>query len=482
MKIGSCYIRVSTADQVELSPDSQLRMIRDYAKRHDIFLSEEHVYRDEGISGRTAEKRPDFQKMIAAAKRKEFEVILIYSTSRFARNHEQSIVYRSMLEKECGIDVISITQPSIDKKTDMLTNAIYSIMDEWYSMDLADNVRRGMTEKAMRGGYQTYAPLGYERKNKGDDITINEDEAWIIRYIYSEFLGGKSLWAIAQYLNHTGVKPKRGGKFTTRTLYYIVSNPVYIGQTRWTPVKSGHWDFDNPNTIISEGTHDPIVDKEEYEKVQKMLASRKNISVTKTRPPEGTSHWLSGLLKCSSCLGTLNYSSSTAGKFKPRFRCGRYNRGICSTSNSVKADIAEKAVLSYLSEISVDINILFGSNIEVRNVMPAHIDKMKEEVNKLHERLDRAKQGFLNGVFELVEFKAIKEECENRTKKLNKEIAGASKKKNLDVNALQKEINSVCSILTGAYSKNEKQAAIRNVIDKIVFDKKSNEFRIYFFQ
>ena len=111
MKTGAAYIRVSTDDQVELSPDSQLKMIEKYAKDNDIILSKEYIYADEGISGRTVKKRPEFQRMIAVAKSKPkpFDVILVWKLSRFARNREDSIVYKSMLKKDCGIDVISVS-------------------------------------------------------------------------------------------------------------------------------------------------------------------------------------------------------------------------------------------------------------------------------------------------------------------------------------------------------------------------------------
>ncbi len=149
MRTAAAYIRVSTDMQTEYSPDSQLRMIHDYAKKNDLVVFEEFIFADEGISGRQAKKRPQFQKMLHAAKQKKFEVILIYNTSRFARNHEESVVYRAMLKRE-GIEVISITQPNIDEKTDLLMNALYAGMDERYSLDLSENVKRGMMEKAMR--------------------------------------------------------------------------------------------------------------------------------------------------------------------------------------------------------------------------------------------------------------------------------------------------------------------------------------------
>lgn len=154
MKIGAAYIRVSTDMQLELSPESQLKAIRDYAKKNDIILSNEFIFRDEGISGRKAEKRPDFMRMIAVAKSKPkpFDVILIWKFSRFARNREDSIVYKSMLRKQCGIDVISISEQLSEDKTSILIEALLEAMDEYYSINLAEEVKRGMTEKARRVG------------------------------------------------------------------------------------------------------------------------------------------------------------------------------------------------------------------------------------------------------------------------------------------------------------------------------------------
>ena len=86
MKTVAAYIRVSTDDQTEYSPDSQLEEIKDYAKRHDMIIGK--IYIDAGISGRNAKKRPEFQNMIAAAKSKPapFEANLVWKYSRFARN------------------------------------------------------------------------------------------------------------------------------------------------------------------------------------------------------------------------------------------------------------------------------------------------------------------------------------------------------------------------------------------------------------
>jgi DNA invertase Pin-like site-specific DNA recombinase len=101
MNIAAVYIRVSTDSQTEYSPDAQLKAIKEYAKKHDIQIDPRYIFKDEGISGRKAEKRPAFMEMIRTAKSKPspFNKILVHKFDRFARNREDSIVYKSLLKK-----------------------------------------------------------------------------------------------------------------------------------------------------------------------------------------------------------------------------------------------------------------------------------------------------------------------------------------------------------------------------------------------
>ena len=125
MKIAAAYIRVSTDDQIEYSPDSQRKAILDYAKRNDYIVPQEYIFVDEGISGRST-KRPAFQQMIGTAKQKShpFDAILVWKFSRFARNREDSVVYKSMLRKQCGVEVVSISEQIGEDKTSILIEAL----------------------------------------------------------------------------------------------------------------------------------------------------------------------------------------------------------------------------------------------------------------------------------------------------------------------------------------------------------------------
>ena len=117
LKVGAAYIRVSTDGQMDLSPESQLESIVQYAKSSRIVIPKEYIFMEsEGRSGKKADNRPEFQRMIATAKTtpKPFDCILVWKFSRFARNQDESTFYKGMLRKKLGIDVISISEPVLD--------------------------------------------------------------------------------------------------------------------------------------------------------------------------------------------------------------------------------------------------------------------------------------------------------------------------------------------------------------------------------
>ena len=151
IKTAAAYIRVSTEDQTEYSPDAQLRELREYAAAHGMLLDDRFIYADEGISGRKADRRPAFMEMIRTAKLKEhpFDVVLVHKFDRFARSREDSVVYKAML-KRCGVDVVSIKEPIADGSYGGVMEAIYESFAEAYSINLGQEVKKGMTEKALR--------------------------------------------------------------------------------------------------------------------------------------------------------------------------------------------------------------------------------------------------------------------------------------------------------------------------------------------
>ena len=231
---GAAYIRVSTDRQDEYSPDAQKRLIYEYAEKNNIAIAPEQIYTEIGISGKKADKRPVFQRMIANCKSKEhpIDVILVWKFSRFARNQEESIFYKNMLNR-IGVEVISISEPIPEGFIGELVQRIFEWMDEYYSINLAGEVRRGMTQKVLTGGYVAKAPYGYNHVKMGIP-TINKEQSVVVKNIYDKFayqnIGTST---IARQLNAAHIRTGAGSTWCAKTVRYILQNPFYTGYIRW---------------------------------------------------------------------------------------------------------------------------------------------------------------------------------------------------------------------------------------------------------
>lgn len=483
MRTGALYIRVSTDDQTEYSPDAQKRLLLDYAKKNDIVVSNEYIYLDEGISGRRASKRPAFMRMIATAKQKPkpFDVILVHKFDRFSRNREDSIVYKSLLRKECGIQVISITEQIEDDKFSVILEAMLEAMAEYYSLNLSDEVKKGMTEKAMRGEYQAAAPLGYKMVDK--KLVPDAETADIIRMIYDKYLNGMSEFAIARLLNDMGIRTIRGNRFDNRGVTYILQNPVYHGYVRWNVGRnnlratiSGSEDM-----IVAKGDHEPLISKETYELA---LAKKKaEYKPRKAKPTEYGKHWLSGILKCSDCGSSLTYHSSRKGG---NFQCTKYIHGNCARSHSMSLLKAEAAVTTALNNFVTGIVPL---QYELRSATIAEDTHEKElcqlSIDKIEQRLLRCKEAYQNGIDTLEEYahnKAILTKELEQTQELLKKYDQTAPASQQDTDlAMMNNVGNVYEILISDIDKDDKARAIRSICEKIVYDKSNESLDFFLF-
>ena len=159
--------------------------------------------------------------MIAQAKSQDHpvDVILVWKFSRFARNQEESIVYKSLLKKKHNVEVISVSEPLVDGPFGSLIERIIEWMDEYYSIRLSGEVTRGMREKAERGGYQARPPLGYRIAERGKPPVIVPEEAEIVKIIFRKYAEEHSgFFDIARYLNLCGFKTSHGKPFERRSV------------------------------------------------------------------------------------------------------------------------------------------------------------------------------------------------------------------------------------------------------------------------
>ncbi len=483
MKNAAVYIRVSTEDQTEFSPDAQLREIRKYAEKNNLIIKEENIFKDEGISGRRADKRPAFLKMICRAKSKPkpFDVILVHKFDRFARSREDSIVYKSLLRKDCNIKVISITEHMEDDKFSVILEAMLEAMAEYYSLNLSEEVKKGMTEKARRGELQTPAPFGYKMVN--GVLTPEDDEAELVKQIFRKYVKeGQNLRTIAKYVNSLGYRTKKGNVFDTRLIEYIIYNPTYIGKMRWTPTGSVvcKHDFDNPDTFVIKGKHKAIVDENLWKEANNLIRSRKKYKIPGGHGDEITTHWLRGLIKCSACGTTLSFGKGRNGR-QGAYRCNKYLTGGCSEPQRITESKIEEAVLGALQEDSSFLNNqdYYKQDKELENIKtePENYSKRAE---KLKLQLSKAKELVLSGIDSPEEYKENKATILAQIEEINEKISLLQAKKANAVTQPNKKIKSVLDILTGEGSLTEKNNAVKQIIRKIVYNKKENVIELYY--
>ena len=403
MNKAACYIRVSTDDQLEYSPDSQLEKIREYCARNGFALSRDNIFiEEEGVSGRKASRRLEFQRMIAKAKSKPkpFDVIIVWKFSRFARNREDSIVYKSMLKKS-GIDVVSVTENVGDDKMSVITEAIIEAMDEYYSLNLAEEVRRGMTERVKHGRHNSVAPFGYRIVDK--ELVIVPEQAEIIREVYARYLNGWGHKQIAVWLNALGVTTRRGGRIENRTVKYWLQNPVYHGYVRWNPTErasSKHY-INTPDTIVVKGRHEPIIDSETWESAQKRYEETRAGYPEYRRGNTSKEYALSGIVKCSCCGATLGV---TCGR--KYLQCVNYAHGLCTSSHHASY---EMIWLMLLSAIENDLKSgVFQLELRARPVTADDTKALNAQIERTKMKLKRIREAFEAGVDSIDEYQNSK--------------------------------------------------------------------------
>ena len=352
------YARVSSDRQdVDLSVAAQLRALRDYAEKNGYLVVREYV--DEAESGRIAD-RPQFRKMLDDAEKSEapFKEILVWKFSRFTRKREHAVAFKSKLRRK-GIRVVSITEHADDSATGRLMEAIIESVDEFYSENLADEVRRGMREAASRGFWVTsYAPYGYRRVmvqdgvKKRPKLELNPPSDAVVRRIFDMALQGKSILDITKTLNAEGIPTVNGKKWLKTTVHTMLDNEAYTGAVVW-GISSG----DGQPPVRVEDAHPAIISKREFQRVRKLLDSR---APKRANPRRASSPYLlSGILKCETCGRAMSASEAKSGKYT-YYVCQslmKRGSGSCKTPR-LNAKKIESTIVDELRA-----NILTESNI-----------------------------------------------------------------------------------------------------------------------
>ena len=348
------YIRVSTREQAQRGGSEEgfsLPAQREANKRKAQSMGALVVkeFADRGESARSA-NRPELQKMLAYLKEDGgIDYVIVHKLDRLARNRADDVEINRAFE-EAGVRLVSTSENIDQTPGGMLLHGIMSSIAEFYSRNLANEVIKGMGEKARNGGTLGKAPLGYLNVRARDEngreirtIALDEERAPLIRLAFTEYATGNwTVRQLADHLNTLGLSipptPRRCAKPITATrLHEILRHPYYKGIVTFQGVEYP-------------GKHEPLVDSQTWQTVQAILASRRYGERQRIH-----NHFLKSTVVCGQCGARLSVQNAknSKGTIYPYFVCARRCRLHDCAFTAVLIDVVEDRMVELYRTIQL---------------------------------------------------------------------------------------------------------------------------------
>jgi DNA invertase Pin-like site-specific DNA recombinase/uncharacterized coiled-coil protein SlyX len=301
----AAYCRVSTdKDDQANSLSSQRQYFTDYINNREGWRLV-NIYYDEGVSGTSIKKRAEFNRMMQDASLGKIDRILTKEVSRFARNTVDTLSHTRKL-KEMGVGVLFMSDniDTMDKDGELRLTIMASIAQE-ESRKTSERVKWGQKRQMEKGVVFGRDMLGYTVN--GGKLSVNHDEAEVVKLIYHKFLNeDKGTHVIARELREAGIRPKRVKHWSNVVILRVLRNEKYVGdllqKKTFTPDYLSHakkYNRGNEDMVYLKDHHEPIIDRETWDKVQKELARRAPSEEQKSK--HSNRYWCSGKLICGEC-------------------------------------------------------------------------------------------------------------------------------------------------------------------------------------
>lgn len=440
------YLRVSTPGQAKkekVSLSEQESQIKEICKRNSWEIIE--TYCDGGKSGGNSVGRDDFNKLIEDAYEGKFDVMMGWSTDRFARNVDEMTQFRVELRKH-KVQVTTVKEPTeiIDprkimfQENESLKKVLAYLLDWNAEVDkkkIAERFRLGKIGKAKKGIIPAKVPYGMKKsihyvngdplKKVEKDIGVPQKIA-VVKEIFD--LYDKNSWGmrrIAEHLNLKGVPAPRGGKWCYSTIKYTLQNPTYCGLVRYgwrlsqtkesrTRLQQGH------QGLIVDGQHEVFVTPDQFKRVQDKLTRRSKLG-GKAVHSKGL---LTGILKCGRCGGGAYLSSydhwlayekdkKDRGRYtkSAAYLCGNYSqygRSGCTKRYILSQGKIENIVIQKIKELANNKTTQEEFVKQMKKNKAKDIEKELIQLEKAKQELDkqktRLKDAYLKGVIPLSEY------------------------------------------------------------------------------
>lgn len=389
----AAYARVST-DSVEqlISLDAQKRHYESYIKSNSEWEFA-GIYYDEGITGTKKDKRSGLQQLITDCENKKIDLIITKSISRFARNTMDCL---ELVRKLTDIDVYiyfekeNINTQSMDSEL-MLT--ILSSLAESESLSISENGKWSIQRRFRNGTYKlANTPYGYDYVD--GQIMVNQEQARVVKRIFTAALSGKGTQKIANELNAQGLEPIRGKKWTSSTIRGILGNEKYTGDV----LLQKTYTDDNfvrrknkgeKDQFLIQNNHEPIISHEEFEAVQQtIIRRRKEKGIKKGSNKYQNRYPFSSKIKCAKC----------GSNFKRRTHYSTYQTYIAwSCSKHIKD--ASKCSMRFIRDegicqafILMMNKLIFGHKYILKpllkNIKAINYSSYHDEIHELESKIE----------------------------------------------------------------------------------------------
>ena len=410
------YARFSSDKQREESIDGQIRECTAYAESQNLEIIGTYV--DRALSARS-DNRPGFLRMIKDSARKMFQYVLVYQLDRFSRSRYDSAIYKNKLKKN-GVRVLSAKERIGDDPASIILESVLEGYAEYYSAELSQKVKRGMTENILEGKWVgCRVPLGY-KLTADKKLQIVTDDADAVRLIYKMYNANERIIDIVRYLNAHQYKTGAGRAFNRSSLTKILSNQIYIGTYSW----DGH---------VVEKFAPPILSTEVFEAAQKRTKQHKLNPRPKRRSAD---YALTGFIYCGECGNPMTGQSgrSKNGNLYHYYRCSTKNnyssRGkklhIKCPSKNINRDKVEDMVLQATVNIlrnpeAIKMIAKQAANIQQIDPTAQEQARIKQECKVIQSKLKNSIKAVEDGLYSKTIAENI-EKYETQIKELNQKI------------------------------------------------------------
>ena len=417
MKTAVVYARYSCDNQTEQSIEGQLRVCEQYAKNNDILILDTYI--DRAMTG-TNDNRPAFQKMLKDSKSKEWNYILVYKLDRFSRNKYEATIHKHTLANY-GVKVLSAMENIPDTPEGIILESLLEGMNQYYSAELAQKVKRGMYESRIKGNF-TGGVLPYGYKLDGKKIIIDEQKAEVVRYMYSQYAIGVSVTDIIKSLTNRGILNKNK-PFVHNTVYKMLKNERYKGIYRL-------------DGNVFDKLFPQIIDDELYEKVHKKVELNR-FGTTSVK----SFYLFRNKLTCGYCGMPISAESCRNRKHEKvnYYKCSgikKHKNGCVKTT--IRQDVLEKFLLdTIIDELKKPKNLALIvkqiMDLQNSNANNSFLEMLLKAKKQAENALDNVMQAIERGIINKTTNKRMNE-LEEQIEQLEKQIIVERSKTGVKIN------------------------------------------------